>query len=179
MKPGSKWLFVALAVTLAAAYWAPAQQDDQIVPVVKPLKDAGPRAQPMAATQRTGKRDEALQVVQLRSREHDEIVTGAFQVPRAAPAPKARASAPAGAVVAEPLAPQAPPLAFKVLGRYVDKGDVAVFLQHNDQNLVARAGETLLGQYKVEQIAGSSMTLLYLPLNQQQVLDLGPAPQAQ
>lgn len=74
-----------------------------------------------------------------------------------------------------PLPPQAPPLPFRFLGRYKDAGQSVIFLQYNDQSLVVRQGDTLGEQYKVEQLDGATLSLRYLPLNQMQSLDLGPA----
>jgi hypothetical protein len=77
--------------------------------------------------------------------------------------------------IAPPEPPQAPPLPFKELGRYEEAGRTAVFLQHGDQNLVVHVGDTIADSYKVEEIAGSSITLRYLPLNQVQKLESGGA----
>jgi hypothetical protein len=176
VKLASTLLIAALAVTLAAAYWAPSADADSVVPVTRPSKANSVSTPTSSTKQDTARRDQGAQVAELRTRANDEIVTGTFQVPRTPVVPRARPATPASAPMTEPTAPQAPPLVFKVLGRYIDTDGEAVFLQHNDQNLVARAGETLLDQYKVEKIAGSSMTLLFLPLNQKQVLELGAAP---
>lgn len=69
--------------------------------------------------------------------------------------------------------PQAPLLPFNVLGKYVDTNGAVIFLQHNDQNLVVRVGDTIADQYKVESLTGSTLTLRYLPLNQLQTLAVG------
>lgn len=81
----------------------------------------------------------------------------------------------AGAAVSEqpPTPPQAPPLPFQFLGRYEDAGQILFFLQHNDQNLVVRIGDTIAGQYKVQSLKGATLSLIYLPLNQVQSLDVG------
>jgi len=79
------------------------------------------------------------------------------------------------AIVAVAPPPQAPPLPFRFLGRYDDAGKTAVFLQHFEHNLVARVGDTLAEQYKVESLEGSTLTLRYLPLNQIQTLEVGGA----
>jgi hypothetical protein len=69
---------------------------------------------------------------------------------------------------------EAPPsLPFVVLGRYIDAGQEVIFLQNNNQNLVVRVGDTLLGQYKVESLQGTTLNLRYLPLNLAQSLEIG------
>ena len=72
-----------------------------------------------------------------------------------------------------PAAPQAPPLPFRVLGRYDDEGQTKVFVQHLEQALVLRVGDTVAEHYKVESLQGGTLTLRYLPLNQTQTLDVG------
>lgn len=69
--------------------------------------------------------------------------------------------------------PQAPPLPFRVLGRYDESGKTVVFLEHQEQNLVVRAGEKIANDYKVESINDSTLTLRYLPLDQVQTLEVG------
>jgi hypothetical protein len=61
------------------------------------------------------------------------------------------------------------------MGRYVEDGQVLVFLQHNDSNLVVRVGDTIAEHYKVESLDGGTLTLRYLPLDQQQTIDVGSA----
>jgi hypothetical protein len=69
---------------------------------------------------------------------------------------------------------EAPPsLPFIVLGRYIEAGQEVIFLQHNNQNLVVRVGDTLLEQYKVESLQGTTLNLRYLPLNLAQSLEIG------
>jgi hypothetical protein len=76
--------------------------------------------------------------------------------------------------VDEASANQAPPaLPFVVLGRYIEAGQEVIFLQHNNQNLVVRVGDTLLEQYKVESLQGTTLNLRYLPLNLAQSLEIG------
>jgi hypothetical protein len=88
----------------------------------------------------------------------------------------AEATPAASAPVAEaaqqaPVAP--PPLPFRVLGSYVQGGQVVVFLQQNDTNLVVRVGDTIGETYKVDSLDGSTLKLRYLPLDQVQTLELG------
>src|SRR5262249_46306339 len=58
------------------------------------------------------------------------------------------------AQLAEPtLPPGPPPLPFRFVGRLNDGGQQTVYLSHGEQALVARAGDTLEGTYKVLDIA--------------------------
>lgn len=76
------------------------------------------------------------------------------------------------------VAPAAPPLPFRFLGRVADapdasgaaQGPPAVFLTAGQEVLRVKAGDTLLGQYRVDAIEPQAVRLTYLPLNQQQSL---------
>jgi hypothetical protein len=74
-------------------------------------------------------------------------------------------------VTINPIEESPPPLPFIVLGRYLEAGQEVFFLQHSNQNLVVRIGDTLINQYKVESIRGATLYLRYLPLNTMQTLD--------
>ncbi len=81
-------------------------------------------------------------------------------------------------VVAQPTVQallEAPPLPFRMLGRYEEEGNVVFFLQHNDGNLVVRLGDTIADHYKVESVQGDLLMLRHLPTNQSQGLNVGGA----
>lgn len=73
-----------------------------------------------------------------------------------------------------PPKPKAPPLPFQYLGKVVDNGEVKVFLAQQGKHLIASAGDVIDGTYTVEEIAGGRMTFLYQPLNERQILAIGP-----
>lgn len=68
-------------------------------------------------------------------------------------------------------APTPPPLRFKYLGKVTEGRRTAVFLDNAGSMLVARAGETLAGQYRVLSVSERSLQLEYLPLNAVQTLN--------
>lgn len=75
---------------------------------------------------------------------------------------------------APPQAPTAPPLPFRFMGRLTeDGGKPQVYLVNGDQLHTVREGDTIDGVYKVQRLERSEMTLVYLPLNQQQILPIG------
>jgi len=79
-------------------------------------------------------------------------------------------------VVAPPPPPPAPPpLPFVYIGKVVDGENTTVFLSSQQRNLVVKVGDTIDNIYRVDRIADNSMTLVYLPLNAQQQLNLGGA----
>lgn len=99
------------------------------------------------------------------------IATPAAPASRAAPAP-----APQPAAKPEPpRPPAAPPLPFKYLGHAVRGERVTVYLERNQDLLVAAAGDTLDGAYKVESVSDSAVQFVYLPLGARQALEI-PSP---
>ncbi len=71
---------------------------------------------------------------------------------------------------ADPIVPTAPPLPFKYMGKRDDEGQWQVFLTRDTTTFVIKKDDVIENQYKVLDITPSSMTLLYLPLNQPQSL---------
>ncbi|MDN2708177.1 hypothetical protein O0880_01935 [Janthinobacterium sp. SUN118] len=81
----------------------------------------------------------------------------------------AKAALPAAAVDAN--AP--PPLPFQFLGRFVDEGKAAYFLQAGERNVVARPGDMLEERYRFDGVVQGALQFTYLPLNQKQTLAVG------
>lgn len=162
-------LAVLLGMTLVAAYFAPATKRDEV------LLAERPRAVPLRAEPATA-RETGVRVLAIQPRAADQTIAAGVFAPRQwalplNPLPKNLVAEPAPAPP-----PVAPALPFRVMGRYQEDNQGAVFLQHNDQNLVVRVGDTIAGQYKAERLEGSTLTLRYLPLDQTQQLDVGAAP---
>ncbi len=176
----SHWvLVIALGGTLLAAYFAPEASGEVVLSertksppaTVAMVTNGGAHSSPRGQT------SQAVDVVAVRARAAEaEPENAAVLEPSqwstsvSTPAPPTPAAAPTSAP-----APQAPPLPFRAMGRYVEDGQVQVFLQHNDRNLVVRVGDTIADDYKVESLDGSTLTLRYLPLNQPQTIDVGSA----
>ena len=95
-----------------------------------------------------------------------EPLANLFSTPR--PASAARAARPAPTAVAALAAPVAPAVPFRYLGKIVDGERTAVFLARNDEHFLAVPGATLAGEYRVEDISGAAITLVYLPLGTRQ-----------
>lgn len=76
-----------------------------------------------------------------------------------------------------PAEPRAPPLPFKFLGKQLDAGGWTVFLAQGERTLLLKAESDVDGVYRVREIAPPTMTLVYLPLNETQTIEIGAAPQ--
>jgi hypothetical protein len=165
-------LGLALAATLAAAWFAPEDDADLITPAVarNKVNAAGPAQQkPAAAFPST---DTALAI---RPREQDDELGSAFgggQWQNPSPLkPQAARVAIQQASTTKSNAPTAPPI--RVLGRYVEDGKIAYFLQVGERNVMARVGDKVGDDYHLDSDGPNGLTFTYLPLNQQQVLAAG------
>jgi hypothetical protein len=74
-----------------------------------------------------------------------------------------------------PPAPTAPPLPFTYLGQYQDSDKPIILLVKQDRIYTVKVGEVIEGTYRVEGIAGATLTLTYLPLNIKQTINIGSA----
>jgi len=77
------------------------------------------------------------------------------------------------AAVVEPAAPVAPPLPFTYIGKYIEDGQLNIFLGYRGANLVVKAGDVIQQTYKVESIKPPLMTLRYMPMDVPQNLQIG------
>jgi hypothetical protein len=74
-----------------------------------------------------------------------------------------------------PPAPKAPPLPFTYFGQYQESQKPVILLMQGERLLTVKEGEIIDGIYQVEGIQGRILTLIYLPLNIKQVLNVEPA----
>lgn len=92
----------------------------------------------------------------------------AIRVPKIPPPPISTQ-----AVVQPPAKPVAPPLPFKYLGLMADGGQLIVFVARGDELLSLKQGDVVANQYRVDAATEASVTFVYLPLNERQVLAFG------
>ncbi len=76
----------------------------------------------------------------------------------------------------KPEPPRAPPLPFKYLGQLQEDRGIVLFLEHGMLTLVARAGETVAGSWRIEKITPTQAVFNYQPLDQTQTLTLRTRP---
>jgi len=67
----------------------------------------------------------------------------------------------------------APPMPFTYIGKALADGAWEVFLARGDKTYSVRNQSVIDGIYRVEKIAPPLMSLTYLPLNQQQQMNIG------
>ncbi|UCV03328.1 hypothetical protein [Dechloromonas denitrificans] len=68
-----------------------------------------------------------------------------------------------------PPKPSAPPLPFRFIGNAQEGNKVVAFVENDTESFLLREGETV-GQYRVARISSEGATLIYLPLNETQLL---------
>lgn len=170
MKSRHLLLALLLAASAAAALWLPPTASEVVAPVARPLRGkgaatgAGLRDAPAVSTRlerlmpRTGSEEGTA----------EPFVVPVWAAPKAAPVPAQAASA---ALAEEAPPPQAPPAPFKVIGRYEEAGRSGVFLEHQQRAVVARGGEQITPEWRVESIEGGRVVIEYLPLSRRQTLE--------
>lgn len=72
-----------------------------------------------------------------------------------------------------PSPPQAPPLPFAYLGKWLEDGKLVVFLASGENHYTVKVGDVIETNYRVDAVRPPTLTLTYLPLGQQQTLDIG------
>jgi hypothetical protein len=82
--------------------------------------------------------------------------------------PKPAQASNAAPVVQKPVAP---PLPFQYFGRLTENGKTEVFVLRGEELIAVAAGQQI-GDYKVEQVADTSISFTYLPMKMRQTLDL-------
>ena len=70
--------------------------------------------------------------------------------------------------------PHAPPLPFVYQGKLMQDGAVTAFVAQGPNNLALKTGDKA-GSYRVDSVTPSAMTLVYVPLNEKQILSFGSA----
>ena len=158
-------LVILLGLTLSAAAWV-SQEDEAAEPahVARPVP-----AQSVALQARDKIETEAatdLKLNKLHREAKDEVAADLFEakswyVPPPPPKPL------------PPPPPSAPPLPFVYMGKLIEDGRMTVYLTRQERNYVVKAGDTIDGMYRVEEVTPRMMTLVYLPLNIKQTLMIG------
>lgn len=74
---------------------------------------------------------------------------------------------------AAPAEPEAPPFPYAYMGGLSDDRGRTAFFNRGDHVLGVRAGETIDGSFRVDQLDETSMTVTYVPLNKTAQVRLG------
>ncbi|MES2742569.1 MAG: hypothetical protein V4754_16720 [Pseudomonadota bacterium] len=172
-------LGAAAALTLIAAYFAPDEEGGVVGPAGATPRAVAPAAPPQAAP--VAGLMSIRPDLRIHPRRDDSDLGNVFakqswqaEPPKKVlPAEGDDAPAPAKPRRAAQAASGAPPLPFQFLGRFVDDGQAAYFLQAGERNVVARVGEQVDDSYRLDSASDDTLTFTYLPLKQQQQLLVG------
>jgi hypothetical protein len=183
VSPTLRWGFygVALALAIGATLWVERDNEDAAVVSIAHAQQASPETptgSPADTTTDETRKHGALGIDALPTRSYNGANTDPFS-PRSwkqMAADAARRDAPPR----PPPVPQPPPLPFSYMGKLVEGKVTTVFLTDDEQNYIARLGDTIEDDYRVEAIGENGMTLTYLPLKRRQQLafDADTAPRS-
>jgi hypothetical protein len=165
-------LFIALAGTLAATWYAAGLEGEVADPLLD-VREVSPRrsvaqasVQPTATALAEPARAATAQAPGLREalpmRAAGDLFAARSWQPPPPPPPAAAPAAP----------PRAPALPFRYLGRMEDGEQVVVFLMDGNRERVVRQGDEWTN-YRVDEINRRGMRLTYLPLNETQRMLFG------
>lgn len=161
-----RWMLYAagLAVAISATVWV--ERGDNDAPVLASARAhvdaAPPDASRQAAQQHTDLAIDGLPVRKHGGADGDPFSPRSWKQMAAQEAMRDAPRRP-------PPAPVPPPLPFSYMGKLIEGKKTTVFLTSDDErNYVARVGETIDGNYRVEEIGEHRMVLTYLPLKHRQ-----------
>ena len=171
-------LGTAAVATLLAALFAPEDEGSIVGPATAtPRQVERVAVAPLVATIAAAPANRALAIEPRRGLDDEEAATLFAKQSWQPETPKKimldQQAAQATRTVAAVDANAPPPLPFQFLGRFVDEGKAAYFLQAGERNVVARPGDTLEERYRFDGVVQGSLQFTYLPLNQKQTLAVG------
>jgi hypothetical protein len=187
-----KLLIAAAGATLLAAYFAPDQDGGVVGPAGASTRErpaVAPAAAPVlpATPLIPAAQADAANALRIQPRRHkgdgndggDDELGNVFakqswqpEAPRK-PMPAQQEPAQAAAPPKSAGPAGAPPLPFLFMGRFVDEGKAAFFLQLDGRNIVAHAGDKIDDSYVLDSVGADALHFIYLPLNQKQSLVVG------
>lgn len=161
-----RWLLLALALagTLGAGAWV-SEEEDQVV-AAAPSKERKRDGGRESVARKSGGAVPELNFEKLAARQFDDVTLDLF----------ARKSWFVPPPPQPPPRPKPPPLPFAFAGRLIEEGRTTVFLSRPGSNQAVKTGEFIDRTWRVGEIAATTMTFIYLPLNERQTLSLGAAP---
>jgi len=159
-------LFTLLAASAAAVAW------DRLRRPAPQISAAVPRHPAGASSLQAPRASEVLVVSELRPRT-GYMDEGKDAFPPLRPPVPMPATVTVVAASATEQCATAPPIPFNVIGKKFESGRWEIYLAKGEATYIATLGAVIADNYRVESIAPTQMTLVYLPLNEQQTLQTG------
>jgi hypothetical protein len=160
-------LMIALALTLAAVWYASTLEEQGGVDDAAPARSSNGAGDADAGTAAASPGPALGAPAALDGQQpvaRDLFASHSFLPPP----PKAAAR-----VDVAPPPPSAPPLPFRYQGRMTEGSHTTVFLTQGERVLIAREGDLLNNQYRVESVSAGAITFVFEPLKQRQTLTIG------
>lgn len=174
----NRLLWIVLALTLAATLWLAMGEQQDTEPLVSPRRSAASLAgiarSPAAGDVAGGVTGHA----QLDAQSESWALPRRAQinaVPGSLFSDSPSASVAARQASAAAAAPEMPALPFIYAGKLKQDGHYAVFLLAAERSLAVHEGEVLEGVWRIRSIRPPRMTVRYLPLQQDAVMEIGSA----
>jgi len=177
---------VALAATLIAVVLVE-DEEEMTIDTVEPVASTKPARSSASRAPVQQVRNDFLDVDLLGQRKFDpragELFSSTSWAPKPPPiTPQQQAALfqqqQRAQVKAPQPAPTPPPLQFKYIGKAIEGNQTWVFLTQDNENYIAKIGEKIDDQYRLDTINDESVTLTYLPLNAKQILPINDNKQA-
>lgn len=164
MSTRQRWLALALIATLVAVFWPERENTVEFVEAARHIDNSANALTPELVAGSTSQSavDARERVEGMRA----DLFPAQTWV-QSLPPPKRY-------VPPTPQPPSPPPLPFKYLGRWVERGQQTLFLAQGDQPIAIQQGQVLLGNWRVDEITGRAVVFTYLPLNMQSILGITP-----
>ncbi len=163
MNTRHRWLALGLIATLVAAFWPGREDSDEVVETARRVSKPVAAVVPPADGKST---QQAAAVRERLARMQANLFPSQTWVPPPPP-PKPYVPPP-------PPPPTPPPLPFKYLGRWVDGGQLTLFLVQGEQPIPIQPGQVLSGSWRVDEITETRVVFTYLPLDMQSILGITP-----
>jgi len=178
-----QWLLGAVLVaTLAATLWA-AKSDDDAAAAVQPVAGSSRRAAlPAVASAASLAKAASAADAALMPTDWQPVQRKLWDAPPDAqfaawaPPPPPPAPPEVKAPPPVPPAPVAPPFPYQIIGSLVENGQTQAFLAGPTRSLNARVGEVIDGQWRVDQVSATGLSLTWLPAQIKQQIALRPMP---
>jgi len=116
--------------------------------------------------------NDPVEIIELRPRAAASSKTDALFGSTAWVAPPKPAAAPAPP---PPAVPRAPPLPFVFIGKRFDGARWEVYVSRGADTLFLHESDLIDGTYRVDAVRPPDLSVTYLPLNEKQLLVIGPA----
>jgi len=164
MNTRQRWLALALVATVVAAFWPGREDSDEVVETVRPVAKSSPVGTP-AVVADTAAQAQSAAHERLADMQEDLFPSQTWVPPPPPPKPF---------IPPPPPPPKPPPLPFKYLGRWVEAGELTLFLVQGEQPILVQQGQVLYGNWRVDEITEMKVVFTYLPLDMQSILGITP-----